>query len=97
MADKLIFTATPLPDGTIKLPADIARRLAGVLAVGVEISVREADSRLAVRGVAAAEIAAVCAAQRLEPEVVEYVLGGEGNIPPASPLFSSLLRLLPPS
>ena len=96
MAEKLRFTTTPLPDGTLRPPRDIARRAAGALSVEVEITLHQADSRLAARGVTAGEIAAVGAVQRLEPDTVEYVLGGEGCVPAETPLFSSLLHLLPP-
>ncbi len=96
MANTLSFTATPLPDGTIKPPVDIARRMAGALIVDVELSVRHSDSRLALLGVDAAELAAIGAAQRLEPDTAAYALSGEGSVLPDSTLFSSLLRLLPP-
>lgn len=92
MAETLRFTTTPLPDGSIKLPRDIARRAAGALSVEVEITLRKAHSRLAERGVTAGEVAAVGSVQRLEPDVVEYVLGGEGSVAADSPLFRSLLQ-----
>lgn len=97
MPNTLSFTTTPHADGTIAPPADIARRIAGARAVEVSLSIRETDTRMALRGVSAAEFAAVCAAQRLEADTVEYVLGGEGAISAHTPLHTALHQLLPVS
>lgn len=87
------FTATVANDGSLRPPRDAALRLRTVRTVDVEITLRGSASKLDERDVTAAELERIAAAQRLEPDVAEFVLCGEGAVMPGSALFTALQHL----
>lgn len=93
----LRFTATIAPDGRIQPPLEVARQLQTARTVEVEITLRHENSRLAERAISGQEIEQIAAAQRLEVEIVEFVLCGEGSAIPGSDLFARLQHLSPTS